>query len=208
MSSILLSGCQGKKGSAGPSGPQGPAAPVPAVMPGPSEVEKLVDLENDYRFSVGQTLLTKGLVCTLYTVPSGSSGITGTTLTSVTSFTYVGAFNQDDVSASIGISVLPVSIRALYTSWYVVRCTGKIVVEMNGFYEFDLKSDDGSMLYIDGSLLVNNDGNHGTTLKSGMKNLRLGVHDFRLDYMQGPAGNESLMLSSGPSLIPAANFYH
>ncbi len=194
------SGSQGDRGVAGEVGPPGIVPEDPPL----TDVQKLVTLENDYRSIVGQAPLTNGLTCTLYTVPAGSGGIVGTSLTTVTSFGYVGTINQVDSSVTSGLNVLPQALRALYTSWYVVRCTGKLAVVTSGYYSFELTSDDGSLLYIDGALLINNDGNHGATTKSAMKLLKgNSMHDIRLDYMQGPAGNQALILNSGGSLLPS-----
>lgn len=170
-------------------------------------VEELVKIENDYRVTIGQLPLTKGLSCSLYTVPNGSAGITGTTLTHQVNFTLLDTFNQPDGSVNDGLSILPSAFRSMYTSWYVVRCTGKLVVTVTDYYKFDLRSDDGSMLYIGGSLLINNDGNHAPTTKSGVKLLRQGVNDFRLDYMQGPGGSQALVLHMDNIVVKPTNFY-
>lgn len=199
VSSMLL-GCVGE---VGPRGPAGGPAPVPPL----TTVEQVVAAENDYRAVLGQVPLVRGLACTLYTVPNSTATIVGAALTSKATFAMMSNFNQPNTNASEGLNILPAGLRMLYTSWYVVRCTGKIVVSVSNYYQFDLTSDDGSMLYLDGSLLIDNDGNHAATTKSGTKLLRQGVHDIRLDYMQGPGGGEALSLSAGGSLIPAEVFY-
>ena len=196
----MLFGCAGE---VGPRGPAGGPAPAPSL----TSVEQLIAVENEYRSLVGQLPLARGLTCTLYTVPNGSAGIVGTALTTVASYSYLGNFNQPNVSASEGLNILPPALRAAYTSWFVVRCSGKIVVTTANYYLFELMSDDGSMLYINGSLLINNDGNHAPVTKSASKLLRQGVHDIRLDYMQGPGGGEALSLSAGGSLIPSEVLY-
>lgn len=194
----------------GPQGPPGAPSPAPVTPAQPvvSVIDVLVVAENEYRVSVGQSPLTQGLSCTLYTVPSGTATIIGAALTSKGSYTYAGNFNSPDSGLSMGINVLPVSIRPLYTSWYALSCVGKLVVEESGYYSFELTSDDGSLLYLDGGLLVNNDGNHGATTVSAMKYMRVGVHDFTLKYMSGPGGNQALILKSSGVLVPAANLYH
>lgn len=195
------SGATGMNGAPGLDGAPGEVIVIEPTMP--SAIEQLVASENEYRDLLGSSQLTQGLTCTLYTVPNGSAGIVGTTLANVAIYSYKGAFNQADSPASDGLNVLPPALRSLYTSWYVVRCTGKIVVIKSEYIKFDLTSDDGSLLYINGSLLINNDGNHGSLMKSGTKLLKAGLYDFRLDYMQGPAGNQSLILN-----VPAEQLYH
>lgn len=200
VSLIFLAACAPEEGRQGPRGPGVEVQPM-------TDVEAIVESENEYRVSFGQLPLSRGLVCTLYTVPNGSTGITGAALTKVASFTHLGNFNQANSSANDGLNILPSPLRTTHKQWFVVRCTGKLVIVETGYYQFDLASDDGSMLYVGGTNIINNDGNHGVTLKSGVKHLREGVVDFRLDYMQGPGGSQALILSSGGSLVPAENFY-
>lgn len=43
----------------------------------------------------------------------------------------------------------------------IMRWRGFIRILLSGGYDFKISSDDGSLLYIDGAMLVDNDGNHG-----------------------------------------------
>jgi hypothetical protein len=56
------------------------------------------------------------------------------------------------------------------------RFTAYIDVATDGEYTFYTNSDDGSALYIGNSLVVNNDGTHGMTERSGSINLTTGKH--------------------------------
>ncbi|MFN5428586.1 MAG: alpha-L-fucosidase, partial [Bacteroidota bacterium] len=67
---------------------------------------------------------------------------------------------------------------------------GWIKVEKTSGYEFFTSSDDGSLLFIDGKEVVNNDGNHGAEEKSGRCILEKGYHSFRLQYFDSGGGNE------------------
>lgn len=195
----------------GPQGPKGDAGQALEVSPTPSstfDVDQVINLENDYRQSVGQVPLVEGLTCTLYNVPNTTSQIVGATLTNMGSFTYKGDFNQPNVSASVGLNILPDALQPLYTQWFIVKCSGQFVSTENKYYEFDITSDDGSNLYLDGSLLINNDGQHGAQTKYGTKFLRRQIHSFELDYFEGPAGNEALILNMDNELLPKEKFYH
>lgn len=204
----FLSACSGPEGNQGMQGAPGQPAPVVAPV-GPTLTESLVNSENDYRMTLGQAPLTSGLACTLYTVPSGSSGIlTATGLVNKGSFLYRGTINSPDSGVATGVNLLPPAIRQLYTSWYELSCVGKLVVEVNGYYSMEMTSDDGSLLYLDGALLLNNDGNHGATTVSGMKYMRQGVHDITAKYMSGPGGNQAWVLKSSGVLVPAINLFH
>ena len=70
--------------------------------------------------------------------------------------------------------------------WFALRTTTKINAATAGNYAFRLNSDDGSKLYIDGQLVINNDGQHGPLAKEGSITLSQGAHDLLLDYFQGP----------------------
>ena len=62
--------------------------------------------------------------------------------------------------------------------------TGYVNVPENGLWEFALRSDDGSVLYIDNRLAVNNDGSHSDYTATGQIALRKGLHSFRLVYLE------------------------
>ena len=54
--------------------------------------------------------------------------------------------------------------------------------------KFSLTSDDGSRLYIDGRIAIDNDGSHGAVLKESSLNLEAGKHTLRLEYFDGGGG--------------------
>jgi hypothetical protein len=86
--------------------------------------------------------------------------------------------------------------------------TGCLGVATDGTYTFTLDSDDGSMLYIDGTLIVNNGGPHSPTMMSGSTALTSGIHQFKVEFFEdfgGPSGVD-LLLPSGvtyTNCIPA-----
>jgi len=82
--------------------------------------------------------------------------------------------------------------------WFAIDYSGRFWVEKPGEYDFSLTSDDGSNLYIDGELIVNNDGIHSTQERSGTVLLSRGTHDIRVSYFQGPADEIALVLKVAP----------
>jgi PA14 domain len=56
-----------------------------------------------------------------------------------------------------------------------------------GEHTFRLVSDDGSRLYVDDLLLIQNDGVHSEVSVSAKLKLEAGVHRVRVTYFQGPA---------------------
>ena len=65
---------------------------------------------------------------------------------------------------------------------------GMILVPEDGVYEFMTKSDDGSVLYINGKETVNNDGSHAAIMATGRVALRKGYHHYRLLYFEDYEG--------------------
>ncbi len=71
---------------------------------------------------------------------------------------------------------------------YGVTFDGYLRVPADGFYKFAVESDDGTVLWIDGEEVVNNDGNHPSQVVTGHVPLRQGFHKMRLKYFQGEGG--------------------
>lgn len=83
---------------------------------------------------------------------------------------------------------------------FVLRFTGKLKVPKSGKYTFSTKSDDGSRLYINDQLVVQNDGLHGMTKKSGSVNLSAGHNLLIVTYFDHSGGDGLQVLWEGPGL--------
>ena len=68
---------------------------------------------------------------------------------------------------------------------YAMRFTGLIEAPATGVYEFFLTSDDGSVLAIDGAMVVDNDGLHSALTKSGTVALEQGAASLRGGLLRG-----------------------
>ncbi|HFE52767.1 MAG TPA: beta-glucosidase, partial [Bacteroidetes bacterium] len=72
-------------------------------------------------------------------------------------------------------------------------------------------SNDGARLYIDGKLVVDNDGLHGAEERSGSTHLTAGRHRIRVAYFQAGGGMALDTYYSGPGLprqrIPASALF-
>jgi hypothetical protein len=66
----------------------------------------------------------------------------------------------------------------------MVDYQGSFGVSKEGSYRFRLHSDDGSYLYIDGALVIENDGKHEPMSQTGSIHLRRGRHQLQLLYAQ------------------------
>lgn len=63
-----------------------------------------------------------------------------------------------------------------------------ISIPRRGVYRFYTYSDDGSVLYIDGQRVVDNDGGHSATRAEGKVALEAGFHELRLLYFEDYMG--------------------
>ncbi|RLD76694.1 MAG: hypothetical protein DRJ10_13180, partial [Bacteroidetes bacterium] len=66
--------------------------------------------------------------------------------------------------------------------------TSTLDIEQADNYTFYLNSNDGSKLYIDNKLIIENDGLHGAIEKSGTVNLSAGKHSIKVTYFQAGGG--------------------
>jgi parallel beta-helix repeat protein len=89
--------------------------------------------------------------------------------------------------------------------------TGYINVPLDGQYTFYTTSDDGSNLYIDNVLVVNNDGLHAALEQSGTIGLKAGKHYISVGYFQQGGGSILNVGYQGPGIskqvIPASALY-
>jgi hypothetical protein len=81
-----------------------------------------------------------------------------------------------------------VDAYAALTEKFGIRFIGYIDIPVEGVYTFETASDDGSRIWIDDEMAVDNDGSHGMRYRRGRVALREGLHRFRLDYVQGGGG--------------------
>lgn len=70
--------------------------------------------------------------------------------------------------------------------YFALKTSTTLIVPEDGSYTFRLNSDDGSKLFIDNRLVIDNDGLHGATAKEATITLSKGEHALNLDYFQGP----------------------
>ena len=92
-----------------------------------------------------------------------------------------------------------------------VELSGFLKVPEDGLYRLVVVSDDGSMLYVDGELAIDNDGDHPPQPMSRLLRLAKGLHAIRLDYFQGKSGKSlSLEIESGGERRPvdADSLFH
>lgn len=80
------------------------------------------------------------------------------------------------------------------TEWFGIDYHGSFWVTRAGKYQFHLRSDDGSKLFIDDQLVIDMDGLHFRDSKSGEIKLDAGPHLIHVPYFQGPPNAVGLEL--------------
>ena len=96
---------------------------------------------------------------------------------------------------------------------FALTASGYLYLDKDDNVLLQLASDDGSRLYLDNQLLIDNDGPHGMDPKEAEVALRAGYHPLQIDYFQG-GGGRGIQLkwarSGSPEfkIIPESNFTH
>jgi len=99
-----------------------------------------------------------------------------------------------------------------YRSPFGIAWEGYLSIAQKGVYQFATKSDDGSVVYINGKLVVDNDDLHATRHISGVASLDEGFHHVRVKYFDGGGGAVMEFLWTPPggseSLVPLQVLFH
>lgn len=78
--------------------------------------------------------------------------------------------------------------------------SGYVRVPQKGQYTFFTASDDGSVLFIEGQKIVDNDGYHGESEKSGAIQLEAGLHAIRVGFFEAGGGEVLTVRYEGPGI--------
>lgn len=122
-------------------------------------------------------------------------GIYGTispTPTGITYSNFVGSFTADDVkfASDTGFNWHPFGLT---TNWGA-DITGNFFVGSASTYTFALNSDDGSRLFIDNVMVVDNGGDHGPMTVANSVHLSAGVHPFEIQFKETGGGESGIDL--------------
>jgi|GEM_PF-5733771 len=117
----------------------------------------------------------------IYAVPEGMEGLPD-------------SFDGQDVLGEVYAEQLDIPLRDFtegfpgypdLQEWFAVEYEATVRTEQAGTYTFRLESDDGSRLFIDGALVVDNDGLHEMASAEGSVDLAAGEHAMRVQFYQG-----------------------
>ncbi|MCK0160754.1 PA14 domain-containing protein [Allomuricauda sp. F6463D] len=120
-------------------------------------------------------------------------------------------FQGSGVFTSFDVDALQAQEDPGDTNSFSIRYSGYIQIDTPGTYTFYTTSDDGSKLFIDGTEVVDNDGNHGTEEESGNISLTSGLHTITVLYFENSGGEILTVQYRGPSIskqnIPFSKLY-
>ncbi len=102
---------------------------------------------------------------------------------------FVGSFNSPRIQfgSDTGDNWHPLGQKG-----FGADLTGFLSVPNSGNYTFSLRSDDGSLLFIDGGLAMDNGNPHSPATVSQMLFLTQGVHPFEVQYFEDGTGQSAL----------------
>lgn len=84
--------------------------------------------------------------------------------------------------------------------YFGFRFDGFVNIPSDGMYDFYTTSDEGSLLYIGQTLVVNNDGLHTARERTGRIGLKQGLHAIRVEFFE-KTGSQSLVVNyAGPTI--------
>jgi hypothetical protein len=108
---------------------------------------------------------------------------------------YTNALNVQDQDVTGAVGIPGVSHTVM---WFGLDYYGEFWITKPGEYKFDLESDDGSRLEIDGQRIIDNDELHQAQSKTGKVTLAAGRHTIHVPYFQGSPPNAALILTIKP----------
>ena len=108
-------------------------------------------------------------------------------------------FNVLEIVATGVTSTFDIFLRE-QNDYFGFQYEGFILLPEDGIYSFYTDSDDGSRLYIDDIMVVENDGLHGMNEEKGSIALRSGYHPIRVTFFEKGGGNELKVSYKGPNI--------
>jgi hypothetical protein len=141
-----------------------------------------------------------GDVWSFTTLPSGSGGLQAEFFSDVTDMSGIPQVVRVDPQIDFNWnqdSPAPTINRGMFS----VRWRGEIEIPATDTYTFTTRSNDGSRIYVNGQLVVDDWGTHAARDSSGTLDLEAGNYPITVEYMQDGA-NANIVVSWQSDLIP------
>jgi len=111
-------------------------------------------------------------------------------------FSQLGEPDEVGVISNFALDEIPRSNE----NHYAILFTAPLDVAKTEPYTFLLTTDDGSRLYVDDSLIIEDDGARGSRLTTGEIELKKGVHQLKLEYFDFDKGELVMLMYSTPTI--------
>ncbi len=148
-----------------------------------------VKLVPDNAFVVGSTL-ERGVKGKLYVVPKGQGALPDYTQLKPVADVFMATIDIPTRSFTEGFPNVPE-----LKEWFSIDFRGFLLISTPGDYQFRIVSDDGSKLFLNNQLVIDNDGTHGTkSVSSSVMHFENGNVPLNLPYFQGPGSEIALQL--------------
>jgi allophanate hydrolase subunit 2 len=116
-----------------------------------------------------------------------------------------GTFTANDIS--FGASQNNFNWHPFGLGGFGADITASINVAAAGTYAFPLTSDDGSLLFIDGTQVVNNGGDHGANTVTGSVALSAGTHTLEVQFEENGSGGSGVDLGLPAGVVYVGQTY-
>jgi hypothetical protein len=129
------------------------------------------------------------------TYSSGGRGLS--TMPDVSTLTFVGQTYVQSISFT-GEDKFQQAIPGTPADRFATTFQGRFVVQNAGAYTFCTSSDDGSDLTVDGAMVVDNGGLHGTERRCTTTQVGAGMHDALVNFFENEGAAVCMVTWSGP----------
>jgi hypothetical protein len=162
--------------------------------------------QNDNKAFGDSIFVSDGLLGKIYLLPQNTPMLPNFDTLQPIDTIYTQSINIPPRSWSAGFPGLPNRFE-----WFAIEYTGTFKTNKPGHYIFKLLSDDGSKLFIDDKLIIDNDKLHGVAVRTGEVDLNNSHHSIKIQYFQGPRYQIALQLfaalqNSKEEIFPGNNF--
>ncbi len=134
-------------------------------------------------------VIPSGLQGTIYYISHSTANLTNLKKFKPRGTIYTSSLNIPSQDYKLGFPGISKRLE-----WFAIDYNGRFWIGTPGEYRWELTSDDGSMLYIDDKLVIDNGGMHPATTMTGATQLSGGIHTIRIPYFQGIKYHVALVL--------------
>ena len=163
------------------------------LLPGAASAQQPQDQDPVYVFGT-TVVIPSGLQGTVYYISHSTKSLMELEKFKPRGTIYTSSLNVPTQDYMLGFPGISKRLE-----WFGIDYRGKFWIGTPGEYRWELTSDDGSMLYIDDKLVIDNGGMHSAITLTGTTNLAGGIHTIRVPYFQGIKYRVALILKiAGP----------